>query len=122
MNDGDETGAYPPGAAHAPAAVDPIAAVPQDVGRYRIAKLLGQSAPAPAYLAHDGQLDRAAGLHESRTGPWRGAPGRWPQRHLQPGRRLLRTAGRTPAVPGRLAGRDDGSGGDPRTSSAASDG
>ena len=28
------------------------------------------------------------------TGPWRRASGRWPQRHLQPGRRLLRVAHR----------------------------
>ena len=37
-------------------------------------------------------LRRDTRLHESRTGPWRRASGRWPQRHLQPGRRLLRTA------------------------------
>ena len=46
-------------------------------------------------------LRRDARLHESRTGPWRRASGRWPQRHLQPGRGLLRAAGGTPAVPGR---------------------
>ena len=31
-------------------------------------------------------LRRDACLHESRTGPWRRAPSRWPQRHFQPGR------------------------------------
>ena len=40
-------------------------------------------------------------LHESRAGPGRGSPGRWAIRHLQPGRRLLRTADRTTTVPER---------------------
>ena len=46
------------------------------------------------------RLRRDAGLHEPRAGPRRGAPGRWPLRHLQPGRRLLRAADRPPPVPG----------------------
>ena len=46
---------------------------------------------------------RDARLHEPRAGPGRGAPGRWPLGHLQPGRRLLRAADRPAAVPGRLA-------------------
>ena len=37
---------------------------------------------------------RDARLHEPRAGPRRGAPGRWPLGHLQPGRRLLRAADR----------------------------
>ena len=40
-------------------------------------------------------LRRDARLHESRTGPRRGASGRWPLGHLQPGRGLLRVADRT---------------------------
>ena len=47
----------------------------------------------PSYAGH-------ARVHEPRTGPRRGAPGRWPLRHLQPGRRLLRAAHRPAAVPG----------------------
>ena len=43
-------------------------------------------------------LCRDACLHESRTGPWRRASGRWPQRHFQPGRGLLRIADGTAAV------------------------
>ena len=48
---------------------------------------------------------RHARLHEPRAGPRRGAPGRRPLGHLQPGRRLLRAADRPAAVPGRLARR-----------------
>ena len=43
-------------------------------------------------------LRRDARLHESRAGPWRRASGRWPQRHFQPGRGLLRTADRAATV------------------------
>ncbi len=46
---------------------------------------------------------RHARLHEPRAGPRRGAPGRRPLGHLQPGRRLLRAADRPEAVPGRHA-------------------
>ena len=45
-------------------------------------------------------LRRDARLHESRAGPWRRASGRWPQRHFQPGRGLLRIAVGTAAVSG----------------------
>ena len=54
-------------------------------------------------LRQGGQARRDARLHEPRAGPGRGAPGRWPLGHLQPGRRLLRAADRPAAVPGRLA-------------------
>jgi RIO-like serine/threonine protein kinase len=47
-------------------------------------------------------VDRA--VHESRTGSWRRAPGRWPIRHFQPGRGVLRDADRQTAVSGRIAG------------------
>ncbi len=43
-----------------------------------------------------------AGLHEPRAGPRRGAPGRWPLRHLQPGRRAS-----TSCSPGRRPFRGD---------------
>ncbi len=56
-----------------------------------------------------GPARRHARLHEPRAGPGRGAPGRRPFRHLQPGRRLLRAADRPQAVPGRHARRGDGS-------------
>ncbi len=62
MNDHDKTGAFQPGDADAPAAVDPIAAVPQHVGRYRIEKVLGQGGFGLVYLAHDGQLQRLVAI------------------------------------------------------------
>src|SRR3954465_12954908 len=61
MNDADKTGAYQPGAADAPA-FDPIAAMPQHVGRYRIEKVLGQGGFGVVYLAHDGQLQRLVAI------------------------------------------------------------
>ena len=63
-------------------------------------------------------LRRHARLHESRAGPRRRASGRWPQRHFQPGRGLLRTAGRAPAVSGRLAERTAGADHDLRAAPA----
>ena len=62
MNDHDKTGAYQPGGADAPAAVDPTAAMPQYVGRYRIEKVLGQGGFGLVYLAHDGQLQRPVAI------------------------------------------------------------
>ena len=55
------------------------------------------------------RVRRDARLHEPRAGPRRGAPGRRPLRHLQPGRRLLRAADRPQAVPGRHARRESSS-------------
>ena len=63
-----------------------------------------RAGPAGAGRRQGAALRRDAGLHESRAGPRRRAPGRWPLRHLQPGRGLLRAADRAAAVPGRLAG------------------
>ena len=62
-----------------------------------------RAGPAGRGLRQGGRARRHARLHEPRAGPGRGAPGRRPLRHLQPGRRLLRAADRPPAVPGRLA-------------------
>ena len=56
-------------------------------------------------LRQGGPARRHARLHEPRAGPGRGAPGRRPLGHLQPGRRLLRAADRPEAVPGRDARR-----------------
>ena len=57
-------------------------------------------------FAHRTERRRHAGLHESRTGPRRGASARWPERHLLAGRRLLRAADRQETLPGQ---HDDGS-------------
>ena len=43
---------------------------------------------------------RDARLHEPRASPGRRSSGRWPIRHLQPGRGLLRVADRAATVPG----------------------
>src|SRR5215471_8622364 len=65
MNTADKTGAYRPGAADASAAVDPIADVPQHVGRYRIEKVLGQGGFGLVFLAHDDQLQRLVAIKVS---------------------------------------------------------
>src|SRR3954454_19348785 len=62
MNDADKTGAYQPETVDAPAAIGPIPAVPQHVGRYRIDKVLGQGGFGLVYLAHDGQLQRLVAI------------------------------------------------------------
>ena len=62
MNAADKTGAYQPGVADASAAVDPIADVPQHVGRYRIEKVLGKGGFGLVYLAHDDQLQRLVAI------------------------------------------------------------
>jgi serine/threonine protein kinase/formylglycine-generating enzyme required for sulfatase activity len=61
MNDPDKTGAFQPDGPESPA-VDPIAAVPQHVGRYRIEKVLGQGGFGLVYLAHDDQLQRLVAI------------------------------------------------------------
>ena len=57
-----------------------------------------------AGLRQGGRARRHAGLHESRAGPRRRPSGRWPLRHLQPGRGPLRTADRPAALSGRQHG------------------
>ena len=52
------------------------------------------------------RLCRNARLHESRAGPWRRAPGRWPLGHFQPGRGLLRIADRAATVSRRIRQRN----------------
>ena len=56
------------------------------------------------------QVCRHARLHESRTGSWRGTPGRWPVGHFQPGRGPLRIADRPASVQGRYGGGIAGTG------------
>src|SRR3954471_22150817 len=61
MNDLDKTGAFQPDGQESPA-VDPTAAVPQHVGRYRIEKVLGQGGFGLVSLAHDEQLQRLVAI------------------------------------------------------------
>ncbi len=49
------------------------------------------------------EVCRHARLHESRASSWRRTSCRWPQRHLQPRRRLLRVAHWAPTVPCRIS-------------------
>ena len=54
-----------------------------------------RAGPAGAGFRQGTSASRHTRLHESRAGPWRRASGRWPSGYLQPGRGLLRVAGRT---------------------------
>src|ERR1022692_781275 len=62
MNDSERTGAYQPETADAPGVNTAPAKQPQQIGRYRVEKILGQGGFGLVYLAHDGQLQRLVAI------------------------------------------------------------
>src|ERR1022692_3755926 len=62
MNDSERTGAYQPETADAPGVKTAPAKQPQQIGRYRVEKTLGQGGFGLVYLAHDGQLQRLVAI------------------------------------------------------------
>src|SRR5471030_1184428 len=62
MNDSEKTGAYQPETADAPEVLTIPAKQPQQIGRYRVEKILGQGGFGLVYLAYDGQLQRLVAI------------------------------------------------------------
>jgi eukaryotic-like serine/threonine-protein kinase len=62
MNDPEKTGAYQPETADAPGIDTTPAKQPQQIGRYRVEKILGQGGFGLVYLAHDDQLQRLVAI------------------------------------------------------------
>ena len=62
MNDPERTGAFTPETADAPGVNAAPAQQPQQIGRYRVEKILGQGGFGLVYLAHDDQLQRLVAI------------------------------------------------------------
>jgi serine/threonine protein kinase len=62
MNDPEKTGAYQPETADATGVRAIPAKQPQQIGRYRVEKILGEGGFGVVFLAHDDQLQRLVAI------------------------------------------------------------